>query len=208
MELNEKLKRGRKNSELTQQQVAEQLHVSRKTISGWENGRTYPDISTVVKLCDLYRVSLDDLLRDDHLLEHYAQQDQRDTLAQRLSQFSYYFGLVLLMMCYMSFFVNWGVLTQWIPTLLPIDLIIFYATFSDWARFKKKRKLILAIIVFIVILHLNFFIEFGNPSIYSKFSGQDTAYILSFSFARISLIFVMSFCVEMLLFFRRKRRNK
>lgn len=208
MELNEKLKRGRKNKELTQQQVAEQLHVSRKTISGWENGRTYPDISTVVKLCDLYQVSLDDLLRDDHLLEHYAQQDQRDTLAQKLSQFSYYFGFVLLMMCYMSFFVNWGVLTQWIPTLLPIDLIIFYATFLDWARFKKKRKLILAIIVFIVILHLNFFIEFGNPSIYSKFSGQDTAYILSFSFARISLIFVMSFCAEMLLFFRRKRRNK
>lgn len=208
MELSEKLKRGRKNKELTQQQVAEQLHVSRKTISGWENGRTYPDISTVVKLCDLYQVSLDDLLRDDHLLEHYAQQDQRDTLAQKLSRFSYYFGVVLLMMCYMSFFVNWGVLTQWIPTLLPIDLIIFFATFSDWARFKKKRELLLAIIAFIVILHLNFLIEFGNPSVYSEFRGQDTAYILSFSFARISLIFVMSFCAEMLIFFRRKRRNK
>lgn len=54
MDISEKLKRCRTDKSLTQAQVAEKLHVSRKTISGWENGRSYPDINSFVKLSDLY----------------------------------------------------------------------------------------------------------------------------------------------------------
>lgn len=58
-----KIKDARTAAQLTQEQVAEALGISRQTVSNWENGRTYPDIGSVVKLSDLYEVSLDHLLK-------------------------------------------------------------------------------------------------------------------------------------------------
>ena len=64
MNIGTKLNNARKESGLTQEQVAESLGVSRQSISNWENERTYPDIISVVKLSDLYSVSLDYLLKN------------------------------------------------------------------------------------------------------------------------------------------------
>lgn len=58
-----KIKDARTAAQLTQEQVAEALGISRQTVSNWENDRTYPDIGSVVKLSDLYGVSLDHLLK-------------------------------------------------------------------------------------------------------------------------------------------------
>lgn len=41
-------------------QVAESLLVSRQTISNWENGKSLPDIVSVIRMSELYNVSLDD----------------------------------------------------------------------------------------------------------------------------------------------------
>lgn len=71
MEIGKKLKEARIKSKLTQEQVAEQLLVSRQTVSNWENEKSYPDIISAVKLSDLYSVSLDELLKGDvKMLEH------------------------------------------------------------------------------------------------------------------------------------------
>lgn len=64
MEIGAKIKEARTRTGLTQEQAAEALGVSRKTISNWENEKTYPDIVSVVKMSDLYAVSLDRLLKD------------------------------------------------------------------------------------------------------------------------------------------------
>ena len=64
MEFAEKIKQYRAHNDWTQQEVATKLGVSRKTISSWENGRSYPDIFMLVQLSDLYLVSLDDLFLD------------------------------------------------------------------------------------------------------------------------------------------------
>lgn len=48
---------------MTQEQAAERLGVSRQTVSNWETGKTYPDIISVIKMSDLYAVSLDRLLK-------------------------------------------------------------------------------------------------------------------------------------------------
>ena len=71
MEIGKKLKTARQGSGLTQEQVAERLYVSRQTISNWENEKSYPDIVSVIRLSDLYSISLDDLLKGDvKMLEH------------------------------------------------------------------------------------------------------------------------------------------
>ena len=71
MEIGKKLKEARLEAKLTQEQVAERLFVSRQTISNWENEKSYPDVVSVVKLSDLYSISLDELLKGDaKMLEH------------------------------------------------------------------------------------------------------------------------------------------
>lgn len=71
MEIGKKLKETRLKSKLTQEQVAEELFVSRQTISNWENEKSYPDIISIIKLSDLYSVSLDDLLKGDEKMMEY-----------------------------------------------------------------------------------------------------------------------------------------
>lgn len=64
MDIGLKIKEARLAAQLTQEQVAESLGVSRQTISNWENNKTYPDIVSVIKISDLYKVSLDHLLKE------------------------------------------------------------------------------------------------------------------------------------------------
>ena len=71
MDLGKKIIEMRKNKNLSQEQLAEVLNVSRQTISNWENGKFYPDIDALVKLSKCFIISLDDLLASDsNILNH------------------------------------------------------------------------------------------------------------------------------------------
>lgn len=58
----QQLRTKRKKAGMTQQQLADEMNVSRKTISGWETGRNRPDIDSLRKMADIYHISLDDLV--------------------------------------------------------------------------------------------------------------------------------------------------
>ena len=85
MEIGAKIKEARIRTGLTQEQAAEALGVSRQTISNWENEKTYPDIVSVVKMSDLYAVSLDRLLKDGEGSSGYLDYlgDSTDTVRSR-----------------------------------------------------------------------------------------------------------------------------
>lgn len=55
----------RKKKALTQEQLAEQLNVSRQTISKWEAGTSYPEMEKILQLCDLFSCTMDTLLRQE-----------------------------------------------------------------------------------------------------------------------------------------------
>ncbi|MCT4488707.1 helix-turn-helix transcriptional regulator [Levilactobacillus parabrevis] len=55
----------RKQQHLTQADLAKRLYLSRQTVSNWENGRTYPDIQSLISLANLYHVTVDDLVKED-----------------------------------------------------------------------------------------------------------------------------------------------
>lgn len=72
MEIGNKIKNARIEANLTQEQVAESLCVSRQTISNWETEKSFPDILNVVKMSDLYNVSLDYLLKGNSPVSEYV----------------------------------------------------------------------------------------------------------------------------------------
>ena len=65
MKLGEKLQQLRRQSGLSQEQLASQLTVSRQAVSKWELDETMPDTDNVVQLARLFGVSCDYLLRDE-----------------------------------------------------------------------------------------------------------------------------------------------
>lgn len=62
MKISTILKQHRLDLNLTQEQVAEKIFVSTKSISNWENDKNFPDIESLVRLAKLYNLSLDSLL--------------------------------------------------------------------------------------------------------------------------------------------------
>ena len=65
MELPEHLKANRKRLGLSQEDVAHAIFVSRQTMSSWENGKTYPDVQSLMLLSRLFGVSIDELVKGD-----------------------------------------------------------------------------------------------------------------------------------------------
>ena len=57
-----KLREIREAKKMSQEEVANALHVSRQSISKWENGRSNPDLDNMVALSMIYGVSLDELV--------------------------------------------------------------------------------------------------------------------------------------------------
>ena len=60
----------RRSLNLTQEQLAEKLGVSNKTISKWENGKSMPDYSIIQKLCETLNVTLPELMDGEDAAEN------------------------------------------------------------------------------------------------------------------------------------------
>lgn len=65
MEISAQIKKYRNTMELSQEELAEKIYVTRQTISNWENGKSYPDIHSLLLLSSLFNVSLDHLIKGD-----------------------------------------------------------------------------------------------------------------------------------------------
>ena len=76
MDFNEKLQELRKQNNLTQEELADALYVSRTAISKWESGRGYPNIDSLKAISKYFSVSLDELLSGDEIIT-IAEEDNK-----------------------------------------------------------------------------------------------------------------------------------
>ena len=65
MAFGERLQEVRKRSGLTQEEFAEQLQVSRQSVSRWESGRGYPEMEKIIFICNRYGVTMDGLFKEE-----------------------------------------------------------------------------------------------------------------------------------------------
>lgn len=65
MELGKQIKKHRMAAQLSQEELADRVYVSRQTISNWENDKSYPDVNSLVLLSETFQVSLDKLIKGD-----------------------------------------------------------------------------------------------------------------------------------------------
>jgi transcriptional regulator with XRE-family HTH domain len=105
--LGEKLKKQRQSLGLTQQEVADHLHVSRQTISNWEVGRNFPDIPMIISISDYYQISLDELLKgDEQLMDKMKKDAELIKRTKRRKIFDAAFVVILLLTVLFAFVMS------------------------------------------------------------------------------------------------------
>lgn len=85
MTFSEKLKYLRKEKKISQEELAQVIHVTRQSVSKWETGTAYPDIEKMKILSDFYNISLDDLMDTDNVVisghqEEITEEDDQEEL--------------------------------------------------------------------------------------------------------------------------------
>lgn len=97
MSFGENLQFLRKRNNITQEQFAEKLEVSRQSVSKWEAGGSYPEMDKLLIMCDMFSCDLDTLLRgnaEESVAEDTAQYDAH--MNDRSRWFAAAVGLILL----------------------------------------------------------------------------------------------------------------
>jgi len=89
----EKLKTERTKQGWSQEELAEKLFVSRQSVSKWENGQNYPSIELIIKISDLFGLTIDELLRSDEELTKKVIKDGKKLAYPRLK---FWFDVVFL----------------------------------------------------------------------------------------------------------------
>lgn len=132
---------------VTQEQLAEQLNVSRQSVSKWEGGQSFPEMETLLRLCDLYSVDLDTLLRGsvaDSRVEDSAQYDDFMTRFARRMTLS--IGGILLGVGLMLLLNGMGVpellCTALFLLILTVSVVVIVASSIQLDHFRKKHPVL------------------------------------------------------------------
>lgn len=99
MQLGQAIAQIRKERGLTQEAFAKMYNVTRQTVSNWENEKSYPDLSTLVKISDEFNVSLDILLKGDFRMV----KDIDKKIKKRPFYIGIIIGLVIIVVALFSF---------------------------------------------------------------------------------------------------------
>lgn len=93
MNIGKRIHEIREQKNLTQEQLASDLAISRQAVSKWESGKAIPDIENLMYISDLYDVSLDELIKGD---EKVSQKIVADASAKKWHKLSILFFVALL----------------------------------------------------------------------------------------------------------------
>ena len=93
MEVGTQIKKYRIGMNLSQEELADKVYVSRQTVSNWETGKNYPDIHSLLLLGALFNVSLDQLVKGDVIA---MKERIKETEIKKLNRYATVFGILLI----------------------------------------------------------------------------------------------------------------
>lgn len=163
MNIGQQLKSARNKKKLTQEQLSEQIGISRQSISNWENSKSYPDIESLIKLSNIYDLSLDVLLKgDDRMIKDIV----KKTDINKNNRF-----LALIYSAWMILFMTLSMISNIIelPKLenllinIAILIIVFCAVMIQLIKSKKslpqeQRSNILSMIIIAIFYIIALFL--------------------------------------------------
>ena len=153
MQVGEKLKQKRNEAGLSQETLSEKIGVSRQTVYNWENNRSYPDIGSVLRLSDLYGISLDELLKEDVNMRKHVE----ETAKLPLRWWRFLCGLTIALIPISSLLDYWGATPAAMVLKILVMIFIPVLLFARW-KFtggeKKELFIILGLYGFLLVTEL------------------------------------------------------
>ena len=146
----------RKEAGLTQSQLAESLNYSDKAVSKWERGDSLPDITVLKEIADLFSVSVDYLLEEDHA-EHKRQKKEYTKLRRRnnliitaLSVALVWFVATFMFFSFQSFSTTDA--NYWLVFVfaIPASLIVLLTFNSIWGK-PQRNFVIISILIWTLL---------------------------------------------------------
>lgn len=123
----EKLKKERELRNWSQEYLAEQIHVSRQSVSKWETGKNYPSIEIILDLSELFGITVDELLKsDEDLKDKVIQDSQQPPDSSWFSSVLFTAGIMLgiiLVSLLKNGEINWTVLSMALVFCLSLWMI-------------------------------------------------------------------------------------
>ncbi len=133
MKIAQQVKQRRQALGISQEELAERVYVTRQTVSNWETGKSYPDIGSLIRLSDLFGVSLDILLKGD--LDEMKEQIS-DADRKRFDRDSAVYTVLLIAAILsavpLAYFFRWIGAGMW----LVLAAVMFYYSL----RVEKQKK--------------------------------------------------------------------
>ena len=190
MAFSENLQFLRTRSQTTQEQLAEQLGVSCQSVSKWESGSSFPEMDTLLRLCQMYHTDLDTLLRgsvEESCVSDTARYDEhmnRFTLQIALPVFSIIAG-VALMLLLNALGVSDMLATAAFMLILTVSAVVLVAGSIQHANFRQKHPVI-----------QDFYTEEEKDAFHQKFVWYIAGGVGTVLFSVVLLILTFSFLPE------------
>lgn len=164
MNIGEKIYNLRKKKNLSQEELANILNVSRQSISKWETGESTPDLDKIVPLCNFFEISTDEFLKGkDIVYERKLKEEKKKNKALTLSLCLVIFGImIILTMILEELEVSEGMIGAIIMlgiTLIGVLLIYYFWSNQEEKKVDQKGKIINKII-FLVTIIIYFLVSF------------------------------------------------
>ena len=144
MKFEEKLSILRKKNGLSQEDLADKLGVSRQAISRWELGSTLPDAPNLLKLSDLFSVSIDYLLHDEYQSENdvpiVREVQQTMEAKERGNRKFYLVGCIMWLIAAISFLIaSIDRLNAFLLIIVLVDVILACVYLYKYEKAKPKE---------------------------------------------------------------------
>lgn len=147
MSFGENLQYLRKKKEITQEQLAEMLEVSRQSVSKWESGQSYPEMEKLLQICSIFHCNMDILMQGDisktFTEDIYGYDKFRNSFAKAISAGV---GILLLGISLMMLLAGAGVdemmATAVFFVLMIISVLIFVVMGMQYDQFQRKHPVI------------------------------------------------------------------
>ncbi len=134
MELASQIKKYRKELNLSQDELAERVFVSRQSVSNWENGKTYPDLRSLLLLSEVFSVSLDQLVKGDlKIMKQEIDSQERMNFQKETRAYNISFAAMLISPIFLVRYLGWLGVMLW---AVVVAVCIYFSFRVE--KYKKK----------------------------------------------------------------------
>jgi len=124
MNLRHQIKFYRTSMGLSQDELAEQIYVSRQTISNWETGKNYPDVHSLVLMGNFFNVSLDELIKGDlEIMKNTVDSMNIRNFKQLSNVFSILMAMMVIAPVPLGYYLHWAGLVIYVIIVIVAMLV-------------------------------------------------------------------------------------